>query len=357
MGGGQLARTSGNQSFDAGFQREIALLNGAMGVYPSFFMLNDSGAPNAYANPQAMDPRFPDGTVAFGYTLMLSEWRAASAGGTNFSIPTIMAHEFGHIAQFKAGFKLPTKLMELQADYIAGWYIGNRNGSDGWTSRALMDSLQSLFNKGDYNFNNPTHHGTPQERTSSFLTGFQNAHSSLGSALRDSLQYVQGQGRPLGAPGSRSKEGSSMSSGDPRPVPNTPAVRPAATPEPVKLQKQVSLLALTLRAAMATVKSGFSSAPGNDFTSVDGEWSCGVSRNGWYVCRLSTEIRDDYKAAANRFSKEVDSAAEEHLEWETRSVTRSTRLIAQTNTFRVWVRTTQMRDGTTAIEISIIPAE
>jgi hypothetical protein len=30
-------------------------------------------------------------------------------------------------AQYKLGIKMPTMMMELHADFLAGWYLGNRS--------------------------------------------------------------------------------------------------------------------------------------------------------------------------------------------------------------------------------------
>jgi hypothetical protein len=188
MGRG-LVRTTGNPTMDQHFVQEVVSLNVAMSVYPALFILDDSGSPNAYANPEVVDERFPDGAVMLGYSLLNSEW--AQSSGVNFSIPTIMAHEFGHIAQFKSGLRLPTKLLELQADYLAGWYMANRQRDSTWTPRALADSLRSLFSKGDYQFNSPNHHGTPQQRTSAFMQGFQNGNASFKDVLKRSFDFVK----------------------------------------------------------------------------------------------------------------------------------------------------------------------
>jgi hypothetical protein len=181
-----IANTSGNQYLDQLIVRELNWLAGTFGVKPIFFMLNDSDGPNAYAMPKVVDHRFPDGTVLFGFNLMMQEFRS-SRTGQGFAIPAIMAHEFAHIVQFKMGVRLPTKQMELQADILAGWYMANRSN---FIMTDATEALYSFFNKGDYNFNDPTHHGTPEERLRAVQIGIELRlrGASIGQAYQISLQ-------------------------------------------------------------------------------------------------------------------------------------------------------------------------
>ncbi len=183
----QIYSSTGDQFMDNAFIQEINVLKTMTGLNPSFWILDDSGGPNAFANPVPTTPYLPDGRVLFGFNLMRQEWQAS--GGVNFSIPTILAHECGHIAQFKYGYRLPTMQLELQADYLAGWYMANRNNVI-WDQQALADSCRSLFSHGDYDFNNPNHHGTPQQRVNAFLTGYALRGYNLGYALIASANYV-----------------------------------------------------------------------------------------------------------------------------------------------------------------------
>lgn len=189
----QVLRSSGSAWMDQGFLREIHYLNQFMGVNPSFRLCQEIKAPNAFATANVIDPSYPDGTVYFGVDLARAEMTQTGAE-SNFSIPAIMAHEFAHIVQFRAGVRLPTKLKELQADYIAGWFMGNRDRFSGWSAQSFQNTLQSFFEKGDYAFNSPSHHGTPQERAKAITHGFASSNLSLGAVVQQSFAYVSSVG-------------------------------------------------------------------------------------------------------------------------------------------------------------------
>lgn len=145
------------------------------GVRPAFFFYNDNKAKNAFATTEVFDPKFIDGSVVFGASLLEDEIRSNPPG---IGVVAIMAHEWGHIRQFREGIRSSGRGLELHADLLAGWYVGLKN------ARRPNDPLvhpagawRSVFSKGDYQFNSPSHHGTPSERGNAFVKGFQMAAS------------------------------------------------------------------------------------------------------------------------------------------------------------------------------------
>ncbi|MBL8213910.1 MAG: hypothetical protein JNK87_24540 [Bryobacterales bacterium] len=191
---GGFSPTTGNVRLDSAFTREYQLLSQVMGVRPGLFILDDRNGSNAYATPQSVNG-LTDGTVLFGYRLLTEEWNTSK--GFNFSIPAILAHEFGHITQFRFGARMPGKVTELQADFIAGWYMGNRDMLSGYSRAALEQGARAFFSKGDYQFNEEGHHGTPQERMNAFLRGFQLQGVNFTVAFRASQDFA----RTVPAPG------------------------------------------------------------------------------------------------------------------------------------------------------------
>jgi hypothetical protein len=182
----QLSRTIGNPTQDAAFDNILNHLDSLFGVNPAFFIFNDQDSPNAFATPKRFDPRYGDGSVVFGYQLFNSEIQ--QTGRDNFTIATIMAHEFAHILQFKLGEELPTKLSELEADYMAGWYLGSVSGT--WLGVSSSQALRSFFSKGDYSFNSPAHHGTPDERLHAVQAGLKDAGQPVRRAFANAHRYV-----------------------------------------------------------------------------------------------------------------------------------------------------------------------
>ena len=83
---------------------------------------------------------------------------------------------------------LPTKLRELHADYLAGYYLGK----EGLSREKMEVFARSLFEMGDYNFWHPDHHGTPQERVQAMITGFMAGrhNRSVDEAYREGVEWV-----------------------------------------------------------------------------------------------------------------------------------------------------------------------
>jgi predicted metalloprotease len=114
------------------------------------------------------------------------------------SVAGVCAHEFGHILQYKhkllsivnAG-QPSVKRGELQADYYAGYFAGlqKRNRPD--YPAAVVALTQ--FNFGDTRYSDVQHHGTPSERGSAVVRGFEAAFHeklTLGDSIQQSTNYV-----------------------------------------------------------------------------------------------------------------------------------------------------------------------
>ena len=141
----------------------------------------DSQSPNAFATPSPVVPGGQDGSVVFGVTLLNNEISKFGQNKAGAALAGIMAHEFAHIVQYKKGLgggAVPPK--ELQADCLAGWYMGVKQvqlwGPQG-LQIAIQSLLASLFDKGSDNWTNPNWHGTPQQRATMGKVGWQLAHS------------------------------------------------------------------------------------------------------------------------------------------------------------------------------------
>lgn len=190
-----LRSSSGNPSFDAINQREYDLLASIFNVRPNFFYLLDEGSPNAYATSEITNNGFPDGTVMLGFSLVQIEC-LNSPSGTCSSIPIILAHEFAHIIDYKYGTGLSGKNKELFADFLAGSYLFHRANTLGWLN--IQEVASSFFSKGNYDFNNPNFHGTPQQRFSCLNAGYTLAQQyavnkqylSLPILMSSAVQYV-----------------------------------------------------------------------------------------------------------------------------------------------------------------------
>lgn len=142
-----------------------------MPVNPGFRIIDDIGGPNAFAIDRTVI-RGTRGTALFGINLITQEL-GPKAGG--YAVAGIAAHECAHIFQYFSAFgprltrgQTTAKAMELHADFLAGFYMGRKRGSD----VNIEVFARSLYEKGDLNFNDPGHHGTPDERVTAMERGY-----------------------------------------------------------------------------------------------------------------------------------------------------------------------------------------
>src|SRR5262245_8569112 len=151
--GPQTATTSrsGDPQLDRALIAEVKKLDTVFGINPGYRFLRDGNRPNAYATPDT-HVTGTSGTVLFGLTLMMNEL-ATEYGGA--AVAGIAAHEGAHIVQFTSPSLhrrlegRTVRLLELHADFLAGYYFSRTNR----TERSLVAFGQSLFSKGDYEFN------------------------------------------------------------------------------------------------------------------------------------------------------------------------------------------------------------
>jgi len=183
-----LLDTSGIPLIDQVFAREI---NGFMIPLfrhsPACCFYRDDDSPNAFATPERLRGD-GQGTVGFGVALMRSLLTKFSRGAWSstgdHAAVAIFAHEFGHIVQFFNGFPMVRgKLPELHADYMAGWYTGTRALQlYGYQQVDFGVISRQMYDIGDFEFTDPGHHGTPQERVQTYLSGVSLAVQTHGRA-------------------------------------------------------------------------------------------------------------------------------------------------------------------------------
>lgn len=108
----------------------------------------------------------------------------------------VHAHEFAHHVQFEIGaFDSPlpppeaTRRTELMADGFAAYYATHARGATLRTKR-VMDVVQSAFVVGDCAFDNPGHHGTPNQREAAAQWGLGLADDLPRGHVRSSLTML-----------------------------------------------------------------------------------------------------------------------------------------------------------------------
>ena len=189
-----IRETSGQKEVDAFCATWSKRLVEALAVRSGFCFYDDADGPNAIATPDALFPDGPDGTVMFGLALIQHEigprptWATQETtlpyAHTQPRLLIILAHEFGHIYQFKNGWGVdgPWQL-EPQADFMAGWLLGRVMNiltpqEHGTFTTAMLTSMnqeeavEAIFKKGDTLFDDPSHHGQPEFRAAMVRAGF-----------------------------------------------------------------------------------------------------------------------------------------------------------------------------------------
>jgi len=164
------------------------------GVRPGFVFIDDAGAPNAYASPEAWVPEKQDGTVLLGVKF-LAEVRQLQQGQTQFYNDNsffIALHEMAHILQFKRGMAQRTDWqMEPHADFLAGWaYARSSPQSQPWVKENFELGVRLMFSLGDTAFNDPQHHGEPELRAAMVRAGFDSAALDLDAAFERGMRYA-----------------------------------------------------------------------------------------------------------------------------------------------------------------------
>jgi len=187
-----IAAKSGNRDFDYAAAQTLSKLTDIFGVLPAFLYFKKNSG-NAYATPGKFF-NGTDGTILFGRDLLFDIFKTGESPEAIFS--GICAHEFAHILQFKKGIDInrgnPTvKKSELHADFLAGYFAGYRKLENKNFPAAVIAVAHGKL--GDYNYNNPNHHGTPEERSQAIVEGFESSYRrgvKINDAFNEGLEFV-----------------------------------------------------------------------------------------------------------------------------------------------------------------------
>jgi hypothetical protein len=113
------------------------------------------------------------GLVAVGLDLLNSN---STQESSRLAFEVIVGHEFAHIYQARHGYverlapsNSTVRLLELHADYLAGWFMSKKGDV---LVTGLEPVVDALFSRGEYAFNDPSHHGTKADRFTAALQGF-----------------------------------------------------------------------------------------------------------------------------------------------------------------------------------------
>ncbi|WP_448698142.1 hypothetical protein ACFGVR_15075 [Mucilaginibacter sp. AW1-3] len=182
---GALANSTGNAALDNKFRVTKNEIESLFNVSARLYVYDDGDRPNAYAKPSG-DNNY-DGIVAFGQNML--QQRLWNRNKGEAAIAGILAHEYGHVLQIKKGLSTSnSKKRELQADFLAGYFMGNHN----YPQSSIQAFGADLASLGDYEFGSEDHHGTPAERLNAMLAGYGHGSESADAAYSAGLSYVNG---------------------------------------------------------------------------------------------------------------------------------------------------------------------
>jgi hypothetical protein len=115
-------------------------------------------------------------------------------------IAIIMAHEFGHILQYKAGLTPDGPWeMELHADFLAGWAVARQHGTIARMGNAdpaaylmVWETMRMMISSlGDTDYFAPRDHGTPRERENMMRAGYEARKLDVNEAFERGIQAVE----------------------------------------------------------------------------------------------------------------------------------------------------------------------
>ena len=164
-----------NAYYDQKMAEEVYIQRNFFNGVPATVFVLYEPAPqykNAYATP--------DGRILFGYHML---FYTVSFYG-ELPVAGILAHEWGHRIQFTFGFtQSKVYQTELEADAFSGFYMALAKQ---WAWSQIQSYYASVYSNGDYNFNHPSHHGTPNQRLAAAYLGVTTAVK----ALQTNTQYT-----------------------------------------------------------------------------------------------------------------------------------------------------------------------
>lgn len=185
----QRISSSGNAEVDRFLPQERQLLDRLFQVSPDFGYFDDGGIPQARTRWLGDDST----EVLLGRSLVSGEidqhptgWQTALIG--------ILAHEWAHAFQYTTQLQERTFMWETHADFLAGWYLGNKVAM---RVKELDPTAfaESLYRRGsDRGFFDPDDYGRPEVRVAAMEAGFRHARRWFDPKKLPDLYYAVDEG-------------------------------------------------------------------------------------------------------------------------------------------------------------------
>lgn len=176
---GEITTTTGVIPLDFIIAEQSVRLRSEFGILPELYYMMGSATRNAYASSEK-NSLFSAGTVFLGRDLLLAELAPSEQGYP--AIAGILAHEFAHVLQMMRNGSISNSAMvELHADYLAGYYLGRR----GYVPKEDVGLFaRSLYTAGDpEGYYDMPDHGTGDQRVAAMLAGYHHPGLTLNQAF------------------------------------------------------------------------------------------------------------------------------------------------------------------------------
>jgi hypothetical protein len=190
--------TSNNPTLDRALIAELRKIVTIIPVNPGFQYVEEK-SPNAFAIKKSLIPN-TEGTVFIGLKLIESLMKQEGGG---IPLAGVCAHECAHIYQFSSGIydRLAKAdsgliLVEMHADFLAGYYMAKRNDV---TIENVKRFMMLFIQFGNYDYGNPKYHGPPGLRSAAMEGGYRSAERGIGfrDAAIEGEAYVRQLARVL----------------------------------------------------------------------------------------------------------------------------------------------------------------
>lgn len=157
---------SGIAEVDRYIPEERRLLDRLFRIKPRFGFFDDGD------QPQARTLAFGDASeVLVGVGLLALE-KSRHTTGWQTAVIGILAHEWAHAFQYSTRLQEKTFLWETHADYLAGWYIGNKVAM-GLADLNINVFAESLYVRGSAKgYFDPDDYGSPDLRVRAMRAGY-----------------------------------------------------------------------------------------------------------------------------------------------------------------------------------------
>lgn len=165
--GERVGSSLGNPYYDQKMGEEVAIQGMFFNGIPATVSILYESSPqhrNAYASP--------DGHILFGYHMFYYTVQRYS----ELAVAGVLAHEWGHQTQFRFGWPTDNPGMELEADAFSGYYMALAKQ---WAWSQIQGYFANTYALGDYHFNSPSHHGTPDQRLAAAYLGVNTAIQAI----------------------------------------------------------------------------------------------------------------------------------------------------------------------------------